>query len=139
MARWVTVMRVEELPPDRPVTVRVNERDIALARCGEGGAPHALDNRCPHGAGQLGDGTILGDDIVCPLHEFGFDLHTGIQRDARTGRVAVYPARIEGDEVQIDAEAVPPLPEDPDADYFDWWARRHDEQEPVGDRAPAAT
>ena len=31
MPRWVTVMRAEELPPDQPVTVRVNEREIALA------------------------------------------------------------------------------------------------------------
>lgn len=117
MALWVTVMRVDELSPDRPVTVRVNERDIALARCGEGGAPHALDNQCPHGAGQLGDGTIRGEDIICPLHDFGCDLHTGIERDRRTERVAIYPARIEGAEVQIDAEAVPALQEDHDVSY----------------------
>lgn len=117
MARWVTVMRVEELPLEQPATVRVNERDIALVRCAEGGAPHALDNHCPHGAGQLGDGTIRGEDIVCPIHDFGFDLHTGIERDARTERVAVYPARIEGGEVQIDAEAVPPFQQDHDARY----------------------
>ena len=128
MARWVTVMRVDELSPDRPVTVRVNERDIALVRCGEGGAPHALDNRCPHGAGQLGEGTIRSEDIVCPIHDFGFDLHTGIERDARTERVAIYPARNEGGEVQIDADAVPALPDDHDTGCLDRWARRRDEQ-----------
>ncbi|MXZ45578.1 MAG: Rieske 2Fe-2S domain-containing protein [Chloroflexi bacterium] len=112
MARWVTVMRADELPPDRPVTVRVNKRDVALVRCGEGGALHALDNRCPHGAGQLGDGTIRGEDIICPLHDFGFDVRTGIERDGRTERVAIYPARIAGGEVQVDAEAVAPLQED---------------------------
>lgn len=118
MARWVTVMRADKLPPHRPVTVRVNERDIALVRCGEGGALHALDNQCPHGAGQLGDGTIRGEDIICPIHEFGFDLHTGIELDGRMERVAIYPARIEGGEVQIDAEAVPALHEDHAAGYF---------------------
>ena len=94
MPRWVTVMRAEELPPDQPVTVRVNEREIALARCGDGGDPHALDNRCPHRGGQLGDGTISGEDIICPLHGYDFDLHTGISRFAPMERVPVYPARI---------------------------------------------
>ena len=130
MPRWVTVMRAEELPPDQPVTVRVNERDLALARCGEGGDPHALDNRCPHRGGQLGDGTISGEDIICPLHGYDFDLHTGISRFAPMERVPVYPARIHEGEVQIDADAVPPLPEDHDGGYLDRWARRHDEQEP---------
>ena len=94
MPRWVTVMRAEELPPDQPVTVRVNERDLALARCEQGGEPHALDNRCPHRGGQLGDGTISGEDLICPLHGYDFDLHTGISRYAPMERVPVYPARI---------------------------------------------
>ena len=130
MPRWVTVMRAEELPPDQPVTVRVNERDLALARCGDGGDPHALDNRCPHRGGQLGDGTISGEDIICPLHGYDFDLHTGISRFAPMERVPVYPARIHEGEVQIDADAVPALPDNHDAGYLDRWARRHDEQEP---------
>ena len=130
MPRWVAVMQAAELPPDQPVTVRVNERDIALARCEQGGEPHALDSRCPHRGGQLGDGTISGEDIICPLHGYDFDLHTGISRFAPMERVPVYPARIHEGEVQIDADAVPPLPEDHDAGYLDRWARRHDEQEP---------
>ena len=45
-------------------------------------------------------------------------------------RVPVYPARIHEGEVQIDADAVPALPENHDGGYLDRWARRHDEQEP---------
>ena len=130
MPNWVTVMRIEELPADRPVTVRVNERDVALARCEFGDAPHALDNRCAHRGGQLGDGTIQGDDIICPLHGYDYDLHTGISRYAPMERVAVYPVRVHHGEVQVDAEAVPPLPEQHDTGYLDRWARRHDVQEP---------
>ena len=130
MPHWVTVIKLEELPAGRPVTVRVNERDLALAACGQGGTPHALDNRCPHRGGQLGDGTIRGDDIVCPLHGYDYDLHTGISRFAPMERVEVYPVRIDHGEIQIDAEAVPPLPYDHDVGYLDRWARRHDVQEP---------
>ena len=129
MARWVTVMRADEMPPDRPVTVRVNERDLALARCSRHSAPHAVENRCPHRGGQIGDGTVNGDDIVCPLHGYDFDLHTGISRFDPTESIAVYPVRVEGDEIQIDADAVPALPEHHDAGYLSRWSRRHDDRE----------
>ncbi len=127
MPRWVTVMAAEELPRDRPVTVRINERDLALADCSqEGCGPHLLENRCPHRGGQLGDGSVRGDDIVCPLHGYDFDLHTGISRYDPAERVAVYAARIHDGEVQVDAEQVPPLPRDHDAGYLARWARPHD-------------
>jgi glutamate synthase domain-containing protein 2 len=129
MAQWVTVMSVDELPADRPVTVRVHERDIALARCDKGGVPHALDNRCPHRGGQLGDGRVVGDDIACPLHAYDYDLETGISRYAAEERVDVYPVRIHRGEIQIDADAVPALPEHHDSGYLDRWARRHDTRE----------
>ena len=129
MPRWVTVMRAEDLPPDRPVTVRVNERDLALADCSqEDCGPHLLDNRCPHRGGQLGDGSVRGDDIVCPLHEYDYDLHTGISRYDPAEHVAVYPVRVHDGEVQADADAVPALPLGHDAAYLARWARRHDHE-----------
>jgi nitrite reductase/ring-hydroxylating ferredoxin subunit len=84
MPRWVTVMRAEDLPPDRPITVRVNERELALADCSqENCGPHLLDNRCPHRGGQLGDGSVRGDDIICPLHEYDYDLSPPTSRMSR--------------------------------------------------------
>jgi len=109
--------------------VRVNNRDLALVRCAEGGAPHAVDNRCPHRGGQLGDGSVHGDDIVCPLHGYDFDLHSGISRYDPSERVSVYPARVADGQVQIDADAVPALPAGHDDAYLARWARRHDDRE----------
>ena len=131
MTHWVAVMAIEELPPDRPVTVRVRERDLVLARCAEGETPHALDNKCPHRGGQLGNGRVEGDDIVCPLHGYDYDLETGISRYAPDERVDVFPVRVHRGEIQIDADAVPALPEARDAGYLDRWARRHDMREPT--------
>ena len=52
----------------------------------DGGLPavRAVLSSCPHGNGRLGDGTIQGDEIVCPLHRWRFDLTTGrARRDPR--------------------------------------------------------
>ena len=131
MPNWVTVLREDELPADRPVTVRVNERDLALARCAGGGPPHALDNRCPHRGGQLGDGVVRGEDIVCPLHEHDYDLETGVSRYDPTERVDTFPTRVHDGAIQVDADAVPRLPTHHDDGYLDRWARRQDDREPA--------
>ena len=129
MAYWMTLMALAELPPDRPVTVRVRERDLVLARCAHGGVPHVLENRCPHRGGQLGDGRLEGDDIICPLHGYDYDLETGISRYSTDERVAAFPVRVYRDEIQIDADAVMALPQGHDDGYLDRWARRHDTRE----------
>lgn len=38
---------------------------------------YALDNRCPHRAGSLADGIVVGGVVVCPLHGRKFDLASG--------------------------------------------------------------
>lgn len=129
MARWVRVMAEGDLPADRPATVRVNDRELAIARCEQGGAPHVLDNRCPHRGGQLGDGTLRGEDLVCPLHQYDFDLHTGISRYDPTERVPTYPVRVHRGDIEVDADAVPVLPAGHDEGYLSRWARRHDDRE----------
>jgi glutamate synthase domain-containing protein 2/nitrite reductase/ring-hydroxylating ferredoxin subunit len=126
MSNWQRVIALADLPADRPVTVRVNHRSVAVARCAHPEHAHAFDNRCPHRGGQLGDGSISGNDVVCPLHGYDFDLHTGISRFNPEERIAVYPTRITGDDVEVDADAVPPLPDGHDGGYLAPWARPKD-------------
>jgi 3-phenylpropionate/trans-cinnamate dioxygenase ferredoxin subunit len=41
----------------------------------------AIDNRCPHMACALSGGTLEGFDIICPCHDWHFDLRTGEYKD----------------------------------------------------------
>lgn len=45
---------------------------------------------CPHRKGPLADGLLGGDTLVCPLHEWSFDLATGAAKQGSCG-VSVYP------------------------------------------------
>ena len=126
MANWVTIYNAAELPQDRPVTVRVNERDLALVRCTLASLPHVVDNRCPHRGGQLGDGVLQGENIICPLHGYDYDLHSGISRYDTTERIGVYPVRVHRGAIQVDADAVPALPAAHDEGYLARWARPKD-------------
>ena len=72
---FVSVCRVEELPPGRATTVHVDGQAVALINVG--GTFCALQDQCPHGAASLGSGTVDDDLVMCPLHGSCFDVRTG--------------------------------------------------------------
>ncbi|MEV6235562.1 thiamine pyrophosphate-binding protein [Lentzea sp. NPDC051838] len=61
-----------DVPEDGRVrSVVVDGRTVALSRCGAGLG--ALENRCPHQGGPLGEGAIEKGWLRCPWH--GYDYH----------------------------------------------------------------
>ena len=123
MATWVEVLKTDQLEESKGTTVFVNERDIALYRYQ--GDFYALDNRCVHRDGQLGDGHMDGANVICPLHQWDYDVRTGVSRYNGDEKVAVYPVRVSDDRVEIDADVVPPKPRFK-KEYLGLWARRND-------------
>lgn len=75
MGEFVEVARVEDLGPGRVRKVSANGRAVAL--CHSPSGIHALDDRCPHRGGSLGEGDLMGEELVCPLHFWTFDVRTG--------------------------------------------------------------
>ncbi|MFQ5578065.1 MAG: glutamate synthase-related protein [Anaerolineae bacterium] len=125
MAEFVKVLNAADLKPGRVTVVTVNGRDLCLANVE--GTFFALDNTCPHRGGQLGDGTLDGADVVCPLHGWDFDARTGISRYNPGDRVPVYPVRVTNGNVEVNAAVVGPIPVK--AGYLQRWARMDDDLE----------
>jgi len=75
MGEFVAVLKAAELPPGEAVTVEVDGEEVALANVG--GEIHAVDNRCPHADGSLGEGFLHDEVLTCPLHFWEFDVRTG--------------------------------------------------------------
>ena len=72
---WVKVDR-PAIPEGRVTTVIAGDRAICLVH-GEDGTWSALDNRCPHQGGPLGDGQIDEGWLICPWHAYQYDTVTG--------------------------------------------------------------
>lgn len=67
-----------------------------------GGVCHALDGRCPHRGGPLGEGTLRGSIVTCPWHRWTFDVTTG-RCISHPGRdVRRWPVTIDGDDVWVE-------------------------------------
>ncbi len=69
--RWYRAGDRDELPEGRVKSAQCGHRTICLTHYD--GRYGALDNRCPHQAGPLGEGSIENGWLRCPWH--GWDFH----------------------------------------------------------------
>lgn len=106
---WTSVASVDELTDDLPLAVDVpsaagtNGGVLALAVVRHAGSLYAIENECSHGNVELSEGDVEDGAIECYLHGSRFDLASGKPLGLpATQPVRVFPARIEGTEVQVD-------------------------------------
>ena len=69
---WQPVSRSADLPAGQAKPARVMSEDFTLYR-GQGGAAHAVGNRCAHRHVQLSTGFVEDDCIRCLYHGWKFD------------------------------------------------------------------
>ncbi|HEV7768646.1 MAG TPA: Rieske 2Fe-2S domain-containing protein [Thermoanaerobaculia bacterium] len=88
-----------EIPIGRAKAYNVNGRTIALYHTAAGF--FATDNTCPHRGGPLAEGDLIGNEINCPWHLWGFDVATGLCAGNPEIRVVAHAVHVEGDRVMV--------------------------------------
>ncbi len=73
--QWYRVLDLDELPEGRVKTVVAGHKSLALTH--HQGQYGALDNRCPHQGGPLGEGSIENGLLRCPWHGWDYCPLTG--------------------------------------------------------------
>ena len=101
MSTYVTVAQTPDVPEGTARVVELDGRSIALCHVAGNGI-YAIDNRCTHDNGPLGEGTLREDRIECPRHGALFDVHTGQAKTLpAVGKVRTYSVCVNDGEVQI--------------------------------------
>jgi naphthalene 1,2-dioxygenase ferredoxin component len=99
-AAWHDVASLEDFAATDAIAVDAAGRQIAIYLVE--GAVFATDNRCTHGDARLCDGFVEGHEIECPHHQGRFDIRTGAATGAPASvALATYPARLQGERVQL--------------------------------------
>lgn len=100
MSNWLDVASIAELTPG---TRRVIDMDgTAVAVFNLDGEYFAFQDFCPHDGGDLANGELEGEVIICPRHGARFSIKTGAvlgppaYEDIRT-----YPVRVADGRVQV--------------------------------------
>ena len=74
-----------------------------LALSFQGGKFGAIAGRCSHVGGPLGEGTLEGEYVTCPWHQYRFHCRTGLGEPGfEEDKVPSYPVRIEAGRVLVD-------------------------------------
>lgn len=114
-SNWVDVGSTAEVAKRRKVVIEIGDQQIfVLAHDGDF---FALQNICIHRQREISKGVVLNGRIVCPGHQWAFDLRTGWE-SVKQECQPTYRVRIEDDVVQVDAASrrvlvVPPAPPSP--------------------------
>ena len=74
-AQWVEVARAKDFAEGEIKIATLGTKRIAVTKIESGFV--AVDARCPHQGGPLGEGTVCEGKIRCPWHGYQFDLKTG--------------------------------------------------------------
>ena len=99
MPDFSPVAEVSSLPPGSGRTVNVRGREFALFNVA--GQFHAVDNECPHVGAPLGEGSLEGTTLHCPLHGWAFDVTTGAGLSVPGCPLRHYPTRVVNGQVEI--------------------------------------
>lgn len=109
---WYRIADLDELPPGRVKTAVAGTVSVALTNIE--GQYTAMDNRCPHQGGPLGEGSIEMDKdkqcmLRCPWHGWDFDPKTGLPPGGHedSGQ-KLYPLEVREDGIYLGLEAEVP-------------------------------
>ncbi len=95
----------KELPEGRVKTVTADHKGICLTHYK--GKFSALDNRCPHQGGPLGEGSIENGMLRCPWHGWDYDPCTGNSPGGHDDGIESFPVKEEGDAIYVGLEEDP--------------------------------
>ena len=105
---WHKVLEADVPDEGRVRSTVVDGRPVAVTRCG--GRLGALENRCPHQGGPVGEGSIENGWLRCPWHGYDYDPLTGLPPEGFTDAVEAYKVEDRDGEVFVRLPARPEVP-----------------------------
>jgi nitrite reductase (NADH) small subunit len=99
MTEWVAVATTRDLERRRKLRVEIDGVAIALFQAQ--GRVYAFADLCVHQERSLFKGTLLHGRVICPGHQWRFDLETGYEENQDRCQ-PTYPVRVEADTVYVD-------------------------------------
>jgi len=101
---FTRVCGVADVADGSALQVDVADLDVAVVRNGDDW--YAVADECSHANIPLSEGEVEGCEIECWLHGSRFDLRTGKPTGPpATQAVAIYPVRLDGDDVLVDVSS----------------------------------
>jgi len=99
MAEFVKVASLSELAPGSAKVVEAGGKTLALFNVE--GTIYATDNTCLHQGGPLGEGELMGEVVICPWHQWEYNVRSGEVLGNSSLKVVTYPVHVEGSDIKV--------------------------------------
>ncbi|NNE74616.1 MAG: Rieske 2Fe-2S domain-containing protein [Acidimicrobiales bacterium] len=100
------ILDLDELPAGRVKTVAVGRQTLAVTHYD--GQYGALDDKCPHQGGPLGEGSIEKGWLRCPWHGYDYNPLTGQPPEGFSDAPECFPCEVRDDGVYVSLPAEEP-------------------------------
>lgn len=107
--KWYKVAEADELPEGQVMTGLAGATAVCLIHTAKHGLT-ALDNRCPHQGGPLGEGQIDGRWVICPWHGYEYDPQTGEPPEGYGDYATPYEVEMREDGIYVQVDEPEPEP-----------------------------
>jgi len=97
----VMVCNAGDLTTGAGYSAAVRGKQLALFRHADGRI-FAVDAQCPHAGGPLEEGAMKNCEVICPLHDYRFDLITGRCSTDPGLTLETYPVFVEDNQVWVE-------------------------------------
>lgn len=102
----VVVAKWSELEPNKPAYALVAKVDLVVVRWKDDDGVSVLYGRCAHRGALMSDGFVRGRNLICGLHNWDYNLKSGISEYNNSERLARFESWIENDEVLVDQDEI---------------------------------
>lgn len=103
---WVTAGEAAAIVRARKVVIDVDGHEVLVLA--HEGAFYAFANRCIHRDRELAKGVVLNGKLVCPGHQWAFELGSGWESIKQQCQ-PTYQVRVVDDVVEVDVTATSPM------------------------------
>jgi len=100
--KYTKVLKCADLEIGKSAIIEVGDKEIALFNYK--GNFYAIDNTCPHRGSPLGEGRIEEGILICPGHEWRFELKSGWCPQNPELSTEVYPIKVHDEKIYVRLE-----------------------------------
>ena len=104
--KTTVIAKYSELEPNKPAYALVAGVDLVVVRFKDEDGVSVLYGRCAHRGALMSDGFVRGKNLICGLHNWDYNLKSGISEYNNSERLARFENWIENDEVLVDEDEI---------------------------------
>jgi nitrite reductase/ring-hydroxylating ferredoxin subunit len=99
---FIPLIEEKELNEGTMRLVRAEGKPVLFIK--QNGKIYVIDDRCPHMGCRLSGGNLDGGLIVCPCHDWRFNLDTGEYENQPAYKLVTYPFKVEAGKIWVKIE-----------------------------------